>query len=31
LETRLQWGVNKTLPDERRRMIQLLNDNGYVA
>ena len=31
LETRLQWGVNKTLPDERRRMIQLLNDTGYVS
>ena len=31
LETRLQWGVNKTLPDERRRMIQLLNDTGYIA
>ena len=31
LETRLQWGVNRTLPDERRRMIQLLNDTGYVS
>ncbi len=24
LETRLQWGVNKTLPDERRRMVEKL-------
>ena len=26
LETRLQWGVNRTLPEARARMVQLLSD-----
>ena len=30
LETRLQWGVNKTLPAERGRMIHLLTEAGYL-
>jgi len=30
LETRLQWEVNKTLPIERRRMIDLLTETGCI-
>ncbi|WP_026940652.1 DNA repair protein RecO [Hellea balneolensis] len=29
LETRVQWGVNKTLPDSRARMIERLSTEGY--
>lgn len=29
LETRVQWGVNKTLPDARARMLERLNAEGY--
>ena len=29
LETRVQWGVNKTLPDARARMLDRLTTEGY--
>lgn len=30
LETRVQWGVNRTLPDARAQMISRLTDAGYA-
>lgn len=31
LETRLQWGVNRTLPEARAQMIERLKDTGHAS